>query len=95
MTEICPFYNFLFFHALGKGRAQRWVDIAGQGTACNQLLTNVKSLENFVDPWLKLYFKLKKANALDVLNELGDSVHKAFYKIGKKIEKMIFLAGCS
>lgn len=46
MTELCQFYNFLFFHALGKGRAQRWVDIAGQGTVCNQVLTNIKIGEN-------------------------------------------------
>jgi hypothetical protein len=31
---------------------------------------------------LKLYFKLKEANALDYLNELGDLV----YKMGKKSE---------
>lgn len=42
------------------------------------------SSENFEDPWLKLYSELKEANALDFLNELGDSVHKAFYKMGKK-----------
>jgi hypothetical protein len=35
---------------------------------------------------LKLYFKLKEANAFDFLDELGDSVHKAFYKMGKKSE---------
>ena len=46
MTELCQFYNFLFFHALGKGRAQRWVDIAGQGSVCNQVLTNIKIGEN-------------------------------------------------
>jgi hypothetical protein len=45
------------------------------------------SSENFEDPWLKLYFKLKEANALDFLGELGDSVHKAFYKMGEKIGK--------
>jgi hypothetical protein len=44
------------------------------------------SSENFEDPWLKLYSELKEANALDFLNELGDSVHKAFYKMGKKSE---------
>jgi hypothetical protein len=45
------------------------------------------SSENFEDPRLKLYFKLKEANALDFLDELGDSVYKAFYMMGKKIEK--------
>jgi hypothetical protein len=43
---------------------------------------------------LKLHFKLKEANALDFLDELGDSVYKAFYKMGKN-QKMILLAGCS
>ena len=52
------------------------------------------SSENFEDPWLKLYSELKEANAHDFLNELGDSVHKAFYKMGKN-RKMILLAGCS
>jgi hypothetical protein len=42
------------------------------------------SAENFEDPWLKLYFKLKEANALDFLDELGDLVYKAFYKMGGK-----------
>ena len=41
------------------------------------------SSDNFEDPWLKLYFKLE-ANALDFLDELGDSVYKAFYKMWKK-----------
>lgn len=45
-----------------------------------------ESSENFEDPWLKLYFKLKEVNALDLLDELGDSVYKAFYKMGKKPE---------
>jgi hypothetical protein len=35
---------------------------------------------------LKLYFKLKEANALDFLDELADSVYKAFYKMGRKLE---------
>lgn len=46
-----------------------------------------ESSENLEDPWLKLYFKLKEINALDLLDELGDSVYKAFYKMGKKIRK--------
>jgi hypothetical protein len=33
---------------------------------------------------LKLYFKLKEANAFDFLDKLGDSVYKAFYKMKKK-----------
>jgi hypothetical protein len=44
---------------------------------------------------LKLYFNLKGANVLDFLDELGDSVYKAFYKMGKKNQKVILLAGCS
>jgi hypothetical protein len=52
------------------------------------------SSENFEDPWLKLYFNLKEANALGFLDELGDSVYKAFYKMGKENQKMILLAGC-
>jgi hypothetical protein len=36
---------------------------------------------------LKLYFNLKEANALDFLDELGDLVYKAFYKMGEKIGK--------
>jgi hypothetical protein len=52
------------------------------------------SLENIEDPWLKLYFKFKEANAFDYLNVLDDSVYKAFYKMGKNW-KMILLAGCS
>jgi hypothetical protein len=44
-------------------------------------------LENIEDPWLKLHFRLKEDNALDYLDELGDSVYKTFYKLGKKIEK--------
>ena len=45
------------------------------------------SLENIEDMWVKLYFKLKEANAFDYLDELGDPVYKTFYKLGKKIEK--------
>jgi hypothetical protein len=44
------------------------------------------SSENFEDPWLKLYFNLKEANTLDFLYELGDSVYKAFYKMGGKLD---------
>jgi hypothetical protein len=47
------------------------------------------SSENIEDPWLKLYFKLKEAISLDYLEELGDSVYKAFYKMGKKIGKWL------
>jgi hypothetical protein len=50
------------------------------------------SSENFEDPWLKLYFKLKEANDLDFLDQLGESVYKTFYK---KNQKIILLAGCS
>jgi hypothetical protein len=53
------------------------------------------SSENIQDLWLKLYFKLKEANALDYLDELGDSVYKTFYKMGEKNQKMILLGGCS
>ena len=45
------------------------------------------SLENFEDPWLKLYFKLKEANDFDDLDELGDAVYKTSYEMGKKIGK--------
>jgi hypothetical protein len=52
------------------------------------------SSENFEDPWLKLYFNVKEANAFDFFDELCDYVYKAFYKMGKN-QKMILLAGCS
>lgn len=39
-------FIIFFFHTLGKRRAQRWVDIAGQGTVCNQVVTNIKIGEN-------------------------------------------------
>jgi hypothetical protein len=45
------------------------------------------SSENIEEPWLKLYFKLKEANAFDYLDELDNSVYKTFYKLEKKIRK--------
>jgi hypothetical protein len=60
-----------------------------------QILSPPGSSENIEELWLKLYFKLKKANALDYLDELGDLVYKAFYKRQEKNQKMILLAGCN
>jgi hypothetical protein len=49
-----------------------------------QILSLLGAQRILKDPWLKLYFKLKETNALDFLDELGDSLYKAFYKMGKK-----------
>jgi hypothetical protein len=35
--------------------------------------------------WLKLYFKLKEANAFDFLDELGE-LSQTFYKLGERSE---------
>jgi hypothetical protein len=35
---------------------------------------------------LKLYFKLKEANAFAYLDKLGDLAYKTFYKLGEKSE---------
>jgi hypothetical protein len=45
------------------------------------------SSENIEDLWLKLYLKLKEANAFNYLDELGDLVYKTFYTPGGKIRK--------
>jgi hypothetical protein len=52
-----------------------------------QILSLLESSENFEDPWLKLYFKLKEANVLDYLDELGDSLYKAFYKMRPSLSR--------
>jgi hypothetical protein len=54
-----------------------------------QILSLLGAQRILKDPWLKLYFKLKETNALDFLDELGDSLYKAFYKMGKKIGKWL------